>query len=523
MDRREEKYGVGKTIYFILYISDGTEIKKDAFFVSGDIKIKIDSGTEANTTNLPTDNGTGYSLVLTDAELTGKVIEIFIEDQDATASWLTKVIEIRTFGNADACYVLDRSTSIPDQVYNTILTGATYNIPTSAGRRIRQATSSIIISGISPGTGNTAYRIELDTDASNLDGAYDPAVISIVSGTGAGQSRAIYEYDGTNRYAYINREWKTNPDSTSEYIISPYAGESHANEGILRSGSSTTAQLNALASAIDDVYNNQVLFISAGTGQDQAKLIQSYNGSTQTATIYGTFDIIPDETSVYAILPFVLDLSEIKGSGYTLGTDSLEAISDAISGISGGGGSSTVTITIEDELSIPIPEARVEIWNEDASVYLQGGYTNSSGIYTASRDDGTYTVKVRKAGWSFGDPFTLVVSGDTVQTYEGAGINIPPAPAADLCTVYEYCMDLDGEPLEKCTGEVIAVNPPIDTGDVTMYALERKGTYSAATGIIHWYLPREKRFRFVIYETKVDRKRNVPPDVDLIRLMDIPE
>jgi hypothetical protein len=334
MDRREEKYATGKTIYFVLYTADGTEIKKDAAFVSGDVKIKIDGGTENNTTNLPVDNGTDYSLVLTDAELTGKVIEIFIEDQDATAIWLTKVLEIRTFGNANAYYVLDRSTSIPDQLSSSF--------------------------------------------------------------------------------------------------------------------------------------------------------------------------------------------TEIKGATYSSTTDSLEAISDAISGISGGSGSNTVTITIEDELSIPIPEVRVEIWNEDASVYLQGGYTNSSGIYTASRDDGTYTVKVRKAGWSFSDPFTLVVSGDTAQTYEGAGINIPPAPSADLCTIYEYCMDLDGSPLSSCMGEVIAAAPPIDTGEVSMIAIERRGTYSTDSGIIYWYLPKGISFTFIITKLKIDITRLVPTDVDSIRLLDIP-
>jgi hypothetical protein len=523
MDRREEKYATGKTIYFILYTSDGTEIKKDAAFISGDVKIKIDGGAEANTTNLPTDNGTGYSLVLTDAELTGKVIEIFIEDADDT-TWLTKVIEIRTFGNADAYYVLDRSTNIPDQIYNTLLTGATYNIPTSAGRRIREATSSIIISGISPGTGNTAYRIELDTDASNLDGTYDPAVISIISGTGAGQSRAIYEYDGTNRYAYINREWKINPDSTSEYIISPYAGEAHVNEGVLRSGSSTNAQLNTLASAIDNVYNNQVLFISAGTGQDQGKLIQSYDGSTQTATIYGTFDIIPDETSVYAILPFILDLSEIKGSGYTSGTDSLEAISDAISGISGGGGSSTVTITIEDELSIPIPETRVEIWNEDASVYLQGGYTNSSGIFTASRDDGTYAVKVRKAGWSFSDPFTLVVSGDTSQAYEGAEFYIDPPSGGDVCRIYEFCYKpdsttpLSADDVSNSTVRIISL--PEDLNGVTLSGESTSGTFDSSNNTIYWDIAVGAIVLISIPALGINFTKEIPPEVT-IRVMEM--
>lgn len=200
-------------------------------------------------------------------------------------------------------------TQVADAAWDEVLSAATHNIANSAGRRIRDLASVVIITGTSPGTGNTSTRIKLDGDASSTDGAYDPAVITITGGTGMGQSRQIFEYDGANKFAYVNRDWKVTPNATSEYTISANSGDSHVNEGVATGGSATTITLNALASAVNDFYVGQVIFLVAGMGADQARRVLAYNGGTQVATVE-TWDTNPDTTTVYSMLPQVAkDLS----------------------------------------------------------------------------------------------------------------------------------------------------------------------------------------------------------------------
>lgn len=167
--------------------------------------------------------------------------------------------------------------------------------------------SQIIHSGVSPntdGTTNTSTSIELDANASSANGAYDPAVVLITGGTGKGQARQIFEYDGTKKIAYINRDWKITPDNTSKYVILYYPGDTHVNEGVAQGGGNDYIDLNALASDQNNLYLGQMVFIVAGTGADQARMCVGYTGATKRAMIDSNWIINPDNTSVYMTMPF---------------------------------------------------------------------------------------------------------------------------------------------------------------------------------------------------------------------------
>lgn len=167
--------------------------------------------------------------------------------------------------------------------------------------------SPYIICGTSPntaGTANTATRIELDSNASAVDGTYDPATVYILSGAGVGQARQIFEYDGINKYAYVNRDWKFTPDDTSVYCIVMNPGNTHVNEGVAQGGGNATITLNTLASDQNNLYLGQLVFIIAGAGQDQARMVVGYNGTTKVATVDADWIINPDTTSVYMMLPY---------------------------------------------------------------------------------------------------------------------------------------------------------------------------------------------------------------------------
>lgn len=97
------EYGVQTTINFELYETDGTDLKSDAAHASGDTKLMKDNGDEANTTNGFTDEGQGYSIVLTATEMQAARIVLYVVDQ-STKVWLDRVLVVETFGNASSQY-----------------------------------------------------------------------------------------------------------------------------------------------------------------------------------------------------------------------------------------------------------------------------------------------------------------------------------------------------------------------------------------------------------------------------------
>jgi len=68
-------------------------------------------------------------------------------------------------------------------------------------------------------TSESAY-ITLDVGASAVDDAYNGMVLRLDGGTGVGQIRYGIDYDGATKRLYVNRDWDTTPDATSEYIVS---------------------------------------------------------------------------------------------------------------------------------------------------------------------------------------------------------------------------------------------------------------------------------------------------------------
>jgi hypothetical protein len=221
--------------------------------------------------------------------------------------------KVYNVNNADITTIKANTTGIPtaannaDAVWDEVLTRATHNVPNSAGRRLRQTTSSIIIDGTARGSGTSSNQIQLGTDASSVNGDYDPAMVYIVSGTGAGQCRIILQYVGSTRMATVHRSWRTLPDATSEYVIAAYGDTTSVNEGLAQGGSPTTITLNVDASSVDGTYIGQLVFIVSGTGEDQCGMVTAYNGTTKVATVDvgngGGWLVTPDTTSAYVMMP----------------------------------------------------------------------------------------------------------------------------------------------------------------------------------------------------------------------------
>jgi hypothetical protein len=124
----------------------------------------------------------------------------------------------------------------------------------------------------------------------------------------------IYQYTGSTKIAVVDRNWKTLPDATSEYSIVAHPGREHVNEGLAQAGTANTITLNTLASDQDNAYNYQLIFLRSGTGEDQVGLVTAYNGTTKIATIDKNWDIIPDSTTGYAMLPNHIDYADMASA-----------------------------------------------------------------------------------------------------------------------------------------------------------------------------------------------------------------
>jgi hypothetical protein len=74
--------------------------------------------------------------------------------------------------------------------------------------------------------------------------------------------------------------------------------------GTAQAGAASTITLDATeASSTDEIYNGQILFITSGTGAEQTRRILAYDGITKVATMFVPWDVVPDDTSEYVIIP----------------------------------------------------------------------------------------------------------------------------------------------------------------------------------------------------------------------------
>jgi hypothetical protein len=127
-----------------------------------------------------------------------------------TAGYLAKVWSSTEIGAA----VLD-SSSI-DAIWNEVLTGATHNIASSAGRRLRQLADTVVL-------------VDGACDAASNAGTDSTGTITLEVGTTTAcvgqaircenQVRFIASYNAGTRVAQLDRPWCVVPDAGDEYVI----------------------------------------------------------------------------------------------------------------------------------------------------------------------------------------------------------------------------------------------------------------------------------------------------------------
>ncbi|MBE9592710.1 MAG: hypothetical protein IMF19_04450 [Proteobacteria bacterium] len=124
-------------------------------------------------------------------------------------------------GGGSPVYACEEYTTdgLVDGIWDEILTGASHNIATSAGRRLRQSADVLIAREETCQAGGANNAVILDAGASAVDNFYLYDIIILTSGTGVGQSRHVDSYTGGSKTAVVNRDWATNPDATTGFVI----------------------------------------------------------------------------------------------------------------------------------------------------------------------------------------------------------------------------------------------------------------------------------------------------------------
>lgn len=213
----------------------------------------------------------------------------------ATAPDSTSVYQMLTGATSPGVYLIQNT------IWDEVLTGATHNVPSSAGRRLRNLGALSIYDNTAQGAGTGNNQIQLDAGASSTDDLYHRNIITITGGTGVGQSRIIVRYNGTTKVATVNHNWQINPDATSTFQITA-SSNVLLGEGLAQAGAATTITLMASEPSTTDFYKGIWIHIVSGTGQGQARLVTAYNGTTKVATVDTAWAVNPDSTSAYAFL-----------------------------------------------------------------------------------------------------------------------------------------------------------------------------------------------------------------------------
>lgn len=176
--------------------------------------------------------------------------------------------------------------------------------------------------------GSTAGNaVTLDASASATNSIYKNCCISILAGTGVGQSRLIDGYTGATKIASVLPDWTTQPSSDSIFVLTPgladvekwrdtavtapvtagtpaveWTPSPFELKGTATASSASTITLDGNASATANFYCGMTILITTGTGKGQARLISGYT-TGRVATVTPVWTTTPSATAGYILFP----------------------------------------------------------------------------------------------------------------------------------------------------------------------------------------------------------------------------
>lgn len=253
-----------------------------------------------------------------------------------------------------------------------------------------------------------AGTITLDAGSVATDDYYNGTLIKTTSGTGLRQSRFITDYVGATRVATVSANWVVTPDSTTQYVVLPFATipgasaptvpdivngvwnepvASHVTPGTFgqvlqplrtgtaQAGAGTTITLDAGAHASNGFYAGALVFLTGGIGAGQARRIQAYNGTTKVATV-PIWLVAPDATSQFVVAPDAPAWNDARAEFFATGSfgEGVNLRTSAISSGSFAAGAVNAAALATDAVA----EIADGVWDEPIAGHLGAGSTGAA-------------------------------------------------------------------------------------------------------------------------------------------------
>ena len=134
-------------------------------------------------------------------------------------------VSLRTFNSAGLIVHIQGSgvteqdkLDIADRVWDELLTGASHNLPTSAGRRLRQL-GDVVAGSVNDGSPTT--EVFITTISSSYDDFYNDQYIRFIDGNLAGIVRVIKDYDNGTQEITVSEALPVAPEDGDEFDILP--------------------------------------------------------------------------------------------------------------------------------------------------------------------------------------------------------------------------------------------------------------------------------------------------------------
>jgi hypothetical protein len=259
----------------------------------------------------------------------------------------TQVAEVATWAtnpDATSVYVILPFGSIPgasaptagevaDAVWDELLAGHT----TEASYGALMQSHNLHVGTAQAGA---ASSITFDaTGSSATDDLYNYQFVTIRSGTGAGQTRQVTDYNGTTKVATVNLAWTTNPSTDSEYIVHP--------------GGLDAATVAALADAVwDELRAGHVAAGSFGEYvlADATRLSGDATAADNAEAFFdgtgyaGTNNVIPSVTTVTGNVNGNVGGNVTGSAGSVVGA--VGSVTGAVGSVTGAVGSVTAGVTV---------------------------------------------------------------------------------------------------------------------------------------------------------------------------------
>lgn len=163
--------------------------------------------------------------------------------------------------------------------------------------------------GTAPLTPNTAGvpRVDLDLiEGSNVSTSTAQLGVNMVSGAAGAITASVIATDAIDADAIAAGAIDAAAIADGAIDRAAFAADTGlqtTRSGTAQAGAAGSITLDASASATDDIYNDQWVYITGATGAGQARRISDYVGSTKVASVEPNWQVNPDSSSTFAILP----------------------------------------------------------------------------------------------------------------------------------------------------------------------------------------------------------------------------